>query len=100
MEYQRQFREDKMQDDFEARTWRLLEAFYELSNGNPGEMVRSDEAAERANIPHTTEDFNPVAMHLRDSGLVREQGKGLLVFTITPAGVHAVNENRPPTMMA
>ena len=89
-----------MQDDFEARTWRFLEAIHDLADGNPGKMVGSDEIAERANIPHTTEDFNPVAMHLRDSVLIREQGVGLQVFNITPAGVSKVKQGRPPSFLA
>ena len=89
-----------MQDDCEARTWRLLEAIYELSGGNPGKMVDGSKAAEMTNIAHTIVDFNPVAMHQRDSGLVGEHGVGLYVFNITPAGIRAVNEGRPPAMMA
>ncbi len=89
-----------MQNDFETRTWRLLEAFYELSNGNPGQMVGGDNAAEQTNIPYTIEHFDPVARHLRDAGLIREQGVGLYAFNITPAGIRVVNEGRGPSVMA
>jgi hypothetical protein len=73
----------------------LLEAIYDLAQGSPDKLVASDEAAERAGIPHTIEDFNPVARHLRDSGLIEEPGTvGLDVFRITSAGIRAVEHNR------
>jgi len=57
--------------------------------------VASEKAAERASISHTVEDFNPVARHLRDSGLIEEPGTiGLDVFRITLAGIHAVEQDR------
>jgi hypothetical protein len=87
-------------DDFDARTWRLLEAIYHLAGGTPGKMVSGSEAAERANIPHTTEDYDPVARHLRDSGLIRVQGTHLEVLNITPAGVSTVKRERGPTLEA
>jgi hypothetical protein len=73
----------------------LLEAIYDLAQGSPDRLVASEEAAERAGIPHTFEDFNPVASYLRDSGLIEEPGTvGLDVFRITPAGIRAVEQNR------
>jgi hypothetical protein len=84
-------------DDFDARTWRLLVAIYDLAGGNPGKMVSGTEAAERADIPHTTEAYDPVARHLRDSGLLRVQDDHLEVLNITPAGVSTVNRERGPT---
>jgi hypothetical protein len=89
--------EGDVQDDFDARTWRLLEAIYELANGNPGVMVSGQEAAERANIPHTTEDYDLVARHLRDSGLITAQEIHLEVLNITPAGVSTVKREHGPT---
>jgi hypothetical protein len=87
-------------DDFDARAWRLLEAIYDLAGGNPGTMVSGQEAAERANIPHTTEDYDPVARHLRDYQLIIVQGTYLEVITITPAGVSAVKGERGPIFEA
>jgi hypothetical protein len=73
----------------------LLRAFYDLAQGSPDKLVTSEKAAERASIPHTIEDFNPVARDLRDSGLIEEPGTvGLDVFRITPAGIRAVERNR------
>jgi hypothetical protein len=89
-----------MYDDFDARAWRLLEAIYDLAGGNPGKMVSGKEAAERANVPHTTEDYDPVATHLRDSGLIRLQDVHLEVINITPAGVSAVKRERGPAFEA
>jgi hypothetical protein len=84
-------REGNNQVNFEDRTWRLLETIYGLADGNPGKMVSGQEAAERANIPHTTEDFDPVASHLRDSELIKAQDVSLEILNTTPAGVRAVN---------
>jgi hypothetical protein len=64
-----------------------LEAIYDLAGGNPAKLVRAEEAAERANIPHTTEDYDPVARYLRDSGQITVQGEYLEGINITPAGV-------------
>ena len=73
----------------------LLEAVYDLARGSPDKLVASEKAAERAGIPHTIQDFNPVARHLRDSGLIEEPGTaGLDVFRITPAGIRAVEQHR------
>ena len=81
-------------DDFDARAWRLLEAIYELAGGNSGTLVRGKEAAERANIPHTTEDYAPVARHLRDSGQITVQGEYPEAINIAPAGVSTVRRER------
>jgi hypothetical protein len=73
----------------------LLEAIYDLAQGSPDRLVASEKAAESAGIPHTVEDFNPVAGQLRDSGLIEEPGTvGLDVFRITLAGIHAIEQNR------
>jgi hypothetical protein len=73
----------------------LLEAIYDLAQGSPDRLVASEKAAESAGIPHTVEDFNPVAGQLRDSGWIEEPGTvGLDVFRITLAGIHAVEQNR------
>ena len=73
----------------------LLEAIYDLTQGSPDKLEASEKAAERARIPNTIEDLNPVARDLRDSGLIEEPGTvGLDVFRITPAGVRAVERDR------
>ena len=73
----------------------LLEAIHDLAQGRPEKLVASEEAAERAGIPHTIEDFNPVARQLRDSGLIEEPGTaGLDVFRITLAGIRLVERGR------
>jgi hypothetical protein len=81
--------------DERAKREALLEAIYALAQGRPDKLVASEQAAERADIPHTIEDFNPVARHLKDSGLIEEPGTvGLDVFRITPAGMRAVEQDR------
>lgn len=73
----------------------LLEAIYDAAQGRPDRLVASEKAAEIAGIPHTIEDFNPVARQLRDSGLIEEPGTvGLDVFRITLAGIRAVEHDR------
>ena len=69
------------------RAWRLLEAIYDLAGGNPGKLVSAKEAAQRANIPHTNEEYDPVARYLRDSGQITVQGDYPEGINITPAGV-------------
>jgi DNA-binding XRE family transcriptional regulator len=91
--------EESMHDDFDARAWRLLQAIYDLAGGNPGKLVSAKKAAERANIPHTTEDYDPVARHLRDSGQITVQGEYPEAINITPAGVSTVGReegDHPP----
>ncbi len=39
----------------------LLGVSYDLAEGNPGQWVAGAEAAERANIPFTTQDYDPLA---------------------------------------
>jgi uncharacterized protein YqfA (UPF0365 family) len=86
-------------DDFDVRAWRLLEATYDLAGGNPAKLVSAKEAAERANIPHTTEDYDPVARYLQDSGQITVQGEYLEAINITPAGVSTMKResgDHPP----
>jgi hypothetical protein len=88
-----------VQDDFEARTWRLLEAIYELSNGNPETTVLSAKVAARTDIPHTLNDFYRLARHLKELGLIRTTsiaGVGMVgMFKLTPRGIRLVEAVRP-----
>ena len=79
---------------FDEKVYRLLEAIYDLADGNPGNMVSGQEAAQQANIPHTTEDFDPVARHLQNSWLIRAQDVYLEALTITPAGIREIERRK------
>ena len=84
-----------VRSSFDEKAHTLLEAFYDLADGNPATFLASQDAAERAGIPHTVQDFNPLALHLRDAGLIKEPGTvGLGLFKITPAGISEVERYR------
>lgn len=81
---------------FEERAYRLLEAFYELSEASPNVMVFSSKAAREADIPYVMEEYGPLATYLQRFGLIREidGAVGLHVFRITPVGIRAVEQDR------
>ena len=48
----------------------LFEAIYELAEGNPRRWVAGSDAVERAGIPFTTQDYDSLFRHLKQSGLI------------------------------
>jgi len=54
----------------EEQAGQLFEAIYDLAEGNPGQWVAGPEAADRAGIPFTTQDYDPLFRHLEQSGLI------------------------------
>ena len=54
----------------EEQARQLFEAIYDLAEGNPGRWVAVPEAAERASIPFTTQDYEALFRHLKQSGLI------------------------------
>jgi hypothetical protein len=48
----------------------LLRVIYDLAEGNPGQWVAGAEAAERASIPFTAQDHDPLFRYLKQSGLI------------------------------
>ena len=54
----------------EERAYKLLGAIYDLAEGNPGQWVAGPEAVERAGIPFTTQDYDSLFRHLKQSGLI------------------------------
>jgi hypothetical protein len=84
-----------VRSSFDEKAHKLLEAFYDLADGDPAAFLASQDAADKAGIPHTAQDFNPLAIHLRDTGLIQEPGTvGLGLFRITPAGIREVERHR------
>jgi hypothetical protein len=77
----------------EAQAYKLLEAIYDLAEGNPGQWVAGAEAAERAGIPFTMQDYDPLFRYLKQSGLVTT---GNLVYNevckLTPKGVRVMEQ--------
>jgi hypothetical protein len=54
----------------EEQAYRLFEAIYELAEGNPEQWVAGPEAAERAGIPFTPQNYDPLFRYLKQSGLI------------------------------
>jgi hypothetical protein len=77
----------------EEQAYKLLEAIYDLAEGNPGQWVAGAEAAERAGIPFTRQDYDPLFRFLKQSGLVTT---GNLVYNevckLTPKGVRVMEQ--------
>jgi DNA-binding IscR family transcriptional regulator len=75
----------------EEQTYQLLRAIYDLAEGSPGRWVAGAEAAERAGIPFTTQDYDLLFRYLRQSGLITTDD--LIhneVCKLTPKGVRVV----------
>jgi hypothetical protein len=77
----------------EEQAYKLLEAIYDLAEGNPGQWVAGAEAAERAGIPFTMQDNDPLFRYLKQAGLVTT---GNLVYNevckLTPKGVRVMEQ--------
>jgi hypothetical protein len=77
----------------EEQTYQLLRAIYDLADGNPGRWVAGAEAAERADIPFTTQDYDLLFRYLTQSGLITTDD--LIhneVCKLTPKGVRVVEQ--------
>ena len=77
----------------EEQTYQLLKAIYDLAEGNSGQWVAGAEAAERASIPFTTQDYDPLFRYLRQSGLITTDN--LIhneVCKLTPKGVMVIEQ--------
>ncbi len=48
----------------------LLRGIYDLAEGNPGQWVTGAEAAQRASIPSTTQDYDRLFRYLKQPGLI------------------------------
>ncbi len=79
------------------RTQLLLKVIYCLAEGNPDAIVDSREVVRRAGITHNRKDFG----RLLESGAIRErgatfteQGVRSTEYSITPAGIRKVEQNR------
>jgi hypothetical protein len=77
----------------EKHTYQLLRAIYDLAEGNPGQWVAGADAAERADIPVTTRDYDLLFRYLRQSGLITTDN---LVHNeicrLTPKGIRVVEQ--------
>jgi hypothetical protein len=77
----------------EKHTYQLLRAIYDLAEGNPGQWVAGADAAERADIPVTTRDYDLLFRYLRQSGLITTDN--LVhneVCRLTPKGIRVVEQ--------
>jgi hypothetical protein len=85
--------------DFDYKAFRLLRAFYDLAEGNPEPTVRGIDAAHKAGIDYSSQEYTPLVRHLKDMGWVDSMGiVGNGVLRITPAGVREVEEAGGPSM--
>jgi hypothetical protein len=88
-----------MESDYSVQEeYRLLEAIYDLADGDPQTIVASAKVAARTNLPHTFLDFYPLARHLKGLGLIQTSsaaGVGIVgMFRITPTGIRLVEALR------
>jgi hypothetical protein len=77
----------------EEQTYQLLRAIYDLAEGSAGRWVAGAEAAERAGIPITTQDYDLLFRYLRQSGLITTDN--LIhneVCKLTPKGIKVVEQ--------
>lgn len=71
----------------------LLRVIYDLAEGDPGKWVAGAEAAERANIPFTTQDYDPLFGYLKQSGLITiDNLVHNEVCKLTPKGIREVEQ--------
>ena len=83
----------------EEQTYKLLEAIYELAEGNPGQWVAGAEAAKRAGIPFTTQDYDPLFRCLKQSGLITTDNLVYNEFCkLTPKGIRIMEQVRSSTV--
>lgn len=77
----------------EQQAQHLLTAIYDLAEGNPRQWVAGSEAAERAGIPFTMQDYDPLFRYLRQTGLITTDN--LVhneVCRLTPKGIRMVEQ--------
>ncbi len=82
---------------FRKRTQRLLKVIYDLAGGDPNAIVDSREVVNRAGITYKRKVFS----ELLSSGVIRERGATFTEhgvwfteYSITPAGIREVEQNR------
>ncbi len=81
----------------EEQAYQLFEAIYELAEGNPEQWVAGPEAAERAGIPFTPQDYDPLFRYLKQSGLITTENLvHNQVCKLTPKGVRVMERVANP----
>jgi len=84
--------------DYNARTYRLLEAVHDLAGGDPRTAVLSARVSVRTGIPNTYRAFTSPSRYLKTLGLIRTTGAtgtGVVGrFLIIPRGVRLVEALR------
>jgi hypothetical protein len=83
----------------EEQAFKLLEAIYELAEGNPKQWVAGAEAAKRAGISFTTQDYDPLFRCLKQSGLITTDNLVYNEFCkLTPKSIRVMEQVRSPTV--
>jgi hypothetical protein len=81
----------------EEQAYQLFRAIYDLAEGNPEQWVAGPEAAERASIPFTPQDYDPLFRYLKHSGLITTDNLLLNeVCKLTPKGVRVMEQVANP----
>jgi hypothetical protein len=85
--------------DFDYKAFRLLRAFYDLAEGNPGTPVRGIDAAHKADIDYSWQEYTTLVAHLKDMEWLDNMNiVGDEMLRITPTGVREVEGGRPPNV--
>lgn len=82
---------------FEEKAFLLLKAINDLASGNPGTIVFTDHAAQKAGTT-SVEELDPIVKYLKDERLV--DNMKIVHNThlkITPAGIRVVQQMTGPT---
>ena len=83
----------------EEQAYKLLEAIYDLAEGNTEQWVAGAEAAKRAGIPFTTQDYDPLFRCLKQSGLIATDNLVYNEFCkLTPKGIRIMEQVRSSTV--
>lgn len=86
-----------MATDFDYKAFRLLRAFYDLAEGNPGTPVRGIDAAHKADIDYSWQEYTTLVAHLKDMEWLDNMNiVGDEMLRITPTGVREVEGGAAP----
>ncbi len=77
------------------RAYPVLEAIYEMTEGNTGLYMDAHKIAKQAGIPYTAHGFDPLVRYLLDARLIQEPRTNIYnLYKITPAGIREVESHR------
>jgi len=87
--------EEQHWSSLKKRAHPVLEAIYELTEGNTGLYMDAHKIAKQAGIPYTAHGFDPLVTYLLDERLLQEPRTNTYnLYKITPAGIREVESHR------